>query len=212
MTGGAPAPRERRAHDPSGGEAPLPRTSDGGGLLVVVSGPSGVGKGTVVQRIVERLPDAALSISVTTRTPRPGDEPGVDYHFVSDEDFDAMAAQGQLLEWAEVHGARYGTPRGPVEEQLEAGRTVLLEIDVQGGLSVRRTAPSALLIFLAPPSIGELARRLAARGTESDEQRQLRLRAADAELATAAAFDRVIVNDDLGRCVDEVVEAIRSER
>jgi guanylate kinase len=214
MTGGASAPGTEPDVSPDSGRDVLRDRSaaPSGGLLVVISGPSGVGKGTVVRHLRERLADTTLSVSVTTRRPRQGDIPGVDYHFVDDERFDQMIDEDGLLEWAEVHGARYGTPRAPVEAELAAGRTVLLEIDVQGALAVRERAPEALLIFLAPPSFAELERRLDGRGTETVEQQQQRLRVAEAEIAAARWFDRVIVNDVLPTCVDEIVEAIEAAR
>jgi guanylate kinase len=178
------------------------------GLLVVVSGPSGVGKGTVVRRLLQRLPDASVSVSVTTRTPRPGEVDGVDYHFVDEATFERLVADGGLLEWAEVHGARYGTPRGWVEERLAGGADVVLEIDVQGALQVRERKPHALLLFLRPTSHEELARRLSERGTEADDERTRRLADAHRELATSSRFDHVVVNDDLERCVRELVEIV----
>ncbi len=181
----------------------------GRGQLVVVSGPSGVGKGTVVQRLLERLPDAEASVSFTTRPPRPGEVEGVDYHFVDEETFDGLIAEGELLEWASVHRARYGTPRSWVEERLADGIDVLLEIDVQGALQVRRKIDDALLIFLAPPSREELARRLRRRGTESPDERERRLETAEAELAAAPAFDHVLVNDEVEVCVETITNILR---
>lgn len=182
------------------------------GLLVVISGPSGVGKGTVVRRLAERGVDLRHSVSVTTRAPRPGEVDGVHYHFVDDGTFDAMVANGELLEWAHVHGRRYGTPRAWVDAQLAAAIDVVLEIDVQGAQQVRDRRPDALLVFLSPPSKEELARRLAGRGTETAEQLAVRQADADREIAAAAAFDHVLVNDDLDRCVDEVMELIDEAR
>ncbi len=181
-------------------------------LLVVVSGPSGVGKGTVVDRLLELLPSVAASVSVTTRPPRPEEVEGDDYYFVDDEAFNQLIATGQLLEWASVHRARYGTPRRWVEERLAEGVDVLLEIDVQGALQVRREVSDALLILLAPPTREELARRLRTRGTESAQERAARLEAAQAELDAAPAFDRVVINDELDRCVEEIAGILRRVR
>lgn len=182
------------------------------GLLVVISGPSGVGKGTVVRRLAEHGVDLHLSTSVTTRASRPDETDGVEYHFVDDATFDRMIADGALLEWAEVHGRRYGTPELWVERELAAGADVVLEIDVQGAQQIRDRRPDALLVFLSPPSKEELARRLATRGTETAEQLAIRQADADREIAAAAAFDHVVVNDDLERCVDEVVTLIAEAR
>ncbi|MGH3443463.1 MAG: guanylate kinase [Nitriliruptorales bacterium] len=161
---------------------------------------------------VERLPDAVLSVSVTTRAARPGEIDGVHYHFVDDAAFDAMIAGDELLEWAHVHRHRSGTPRGWVEERLRAGQAVVLEIDVQGALQVRERDPDAFLVFLAPPSKEELARRLVDRGTEADDERAVRLADADAELAAARRFDAVVVNDRVEDCVERLVDVIDEER
>ena len=140
------------------------------GLLAVVSGPSGVGKDSVLEGVFQLDPSLSYSVSYTTRKPRAGEVDGVDYSFVSDEEFDGLVAEGELLEWANVHGHRSGTGRRRIEDALEAGRDIVLNIDVQGGMSVRQLMPDALLIFLAPPSIEELRRRLAARATEDSEE------------------------------------------
>jgi guanylate kinase len=184
------------------------------GSLIVIAGPSGVGKGTVVRRLVSRDPERlVVSISATTRTPRPDEIDGVDYLFVSDEAFEAMASGGDLLESAEVfHGARYGTPRGFVEAQLAAGRDVILEIDVQGARQVRARRPDALLILLEPPSMDDLEARLRGRGTETEASIEERLRAARRELAEREAFDRAVTNDDVDRAVDEVAAIIEASR
>lgn len=185
---------------------------DGRGQLVVVSGPSGVGKGTVVGRLIDELPDAVVSTSVTTRPPREGERDGADYRFVDDDTFDRMIERGELLEWAPYADNRYGTPRGPVDEAIEAGRDVLLEIEVKGALQVRDRRPEAVLVFLEPPSREELERRLAGRGTEDAEQRALRLATAREELDAAGSFDHRVVNDDLDACVDEIVSILTSRR
>ncbi len=173
--------------------------------LTVLAGPTAVGKGTVSADIRARYPDVWLSVSATTRPPRPGEIDGVHYRFVSDAEFDRMIAEGELLEWAVVHGRnRYGTPRGPVVERLAAGSPAILEIDLQGARQVRATMPEAHFVFLAPPSWEELCRRLVGRGTEGPEERERRLATARVELAAEEEFDVVIVNDDVHRATDEL--------
>ncbi len=180
------------------------------GRLVVLAGPSGVGKSSVVTGLRRALPDLNFSVSVTTRGPRPGEVDGRDYHFVSPETFDAMVASGQLLEWADIHGGmhRSGTPREPVERLLAAGKTVLLELDLQGARAVKAAVPDALLVFLEPPTLDELARRLAERGTEPDGAMQRRLVTAREELAAKTEFDVAVVNDDLQRVVTALVKLL----
>jgi len=174
--------------------------------LTVVSGPTAVGKGTVVSRLRDQHPEIFVSVSATTRPPRPGEVDGVHYLFVTPEEFDELVAAEMLLEWAVVHGVhRYGTPRAPVLAALAAGRQALLEIDLQGARQVRRTCPDARFVFLAPPSWEELVRRLVGRGTESPEQRERRLETAREELAAAREFDHVVVNDEVGRAVAALV-------
>ena len=182
------------------------------GLLAVIAGPSGVGKGTVHARARAALPESVLSVSVTTRAPRPGEVDGVDYHFVSPERFQELIDQDQLLEWAEYAGERYGTPRVPVEEAVASGRIVVLDIELQGALQIKEHDPAALLVFLVPPSFEELERRLRARGTEPEAALQRRLSRAREELAAAHHFDVEVVNDDLDRCVEEVLGAIERAR
>jgi guanylate kinase len=162
--------------------------------LTVLSGPSGVGKSTVVAEIRRSHPRVWLSVSVTTRAPRPGETHGVQYFFVDDAGFDRLVAEGELLEWAEFAGNRYGTPRRPVVERLARGEPVLLEIDLQGARQVRETMPGARLVFLAPPSWDELVRRLTGRGTEPPEVIERRLDAARVELAAEKEFDVTLVN------------------
>jgi guanylate kinase len=179
--------------------------------LTVLAGPTAVGKGTVAAHVREHHPEVWLSVSATTRRPRPGEVGGVHYHFVDDEEFDRMVRAGELLEWAVVHGrARYGTPRRPVEEALDAGRAALLEIDLQGARQVRQTMPGALFVFLAPPTWDELVRRLVGRGTEDPEEREARLTTARVELAAASEFDVTVLNDDVRRAAEELVSLMRS--
>jgi guanylate kinase len=178
--------------------------------LTVLSGPTAVGKGTVVTRLAEEHPEIFVSVSVTTRAPRPGEIEGVHYHFVSEEEFDALIAEGALLEWAIVHGQhRYGTPRAPVARAIAAGRPALLEIDLQGARQVRENWPDARFVFLAPPSWEELVRRLIGRGTESAAQRERRLETARAEMAAQQEFDFVVVNCEIGQAAKELVALVR---
>jgi guanylate kinase len=164
----------------------------------------------VVTRLIQEHPEIFVSVSVTTRPPRPGELDGVHYHFVSDAEFDALIADGALLEWAIVHGAhRYGTPRGPVRQALDDGRPALLEIDLQGARQVKTNCPDARFVFLAPPSWEELIRRQVGRGTESAAQRERRLQTARAELAAQAEFDYVVVNREIGQAVEELVALVR---
>ncbi|WP_300681771.1 guanylate kinase [Nocardioides sp.] len=174
--------------------------------LVVLAGPTAVGKGTVATAVRESYPDVWFSVSATTRAPRPGEVDGVHYWFVSDDEFDRMIADDELLEWATVHKvARYGTPRKPVEAALAAGRPALLEIDLQGARQVRVSMPEARLVFLAPPSWDELVRRLVGRGTETEEERERRLETARHELAAEAEFDVTIVNREVHEAARELV-------
>jgi guanylate kinase len=173
------------------------------GRLVVVSGPGGVGKGTAVAGLARRRPEVELSVSATTRRPRSGEVDGVHYRFLDDADFRARAAAGEFLEWAEFNGRCYGTLRDPVEAARATGRTVLLEIEVQGARQVREREPDAVLVFVAPPSRDELLARLRERGDDPDAVAQ-RLAIAEWELAQQSEFDHVIVNDDLEKCVDEM--------
>jgi guanylate kinase len=173
--------------------------------LVVLAGPTAVGKGTLVRALRDHSPDVWVSVSATTRSPRPGEVDGVDYHFVSDREFDELVKRGEMLEWAVVHGVhRYGTPRNAVEEHLAAGVPSILEIDLQGARQVRETMPEALFVFVAPPSWEELVRRLVGRGTETASERERRLETARAELAAADEFDVTIINDELERAVAEL--------
>jgi len=179
--------------------------------LVVLAGPTAVGKGTVAAAVRALHPDVWISISATTRAPRPGEQNGVHYYFVTDEVFDRMIADGDLLEYAVVHGhAKYGTPRRPVEDALAAGKPCLLEIDLEGARQVKEAMPEALLVFLKPPSWDELVRRLVGRGTESAEQQERRLATAEVELAAESEFDEVIVNHEVNAAADELVKLIKS--
>jgi guanylate kinase len=162
--------------------------------LTVLSGPSGVGKSTVVAELNRMSPGIWISVSVTTRNPRPGEVDGREYHFVGDDEFDRLVADGALLEWAQFAGNRYGTPREPLNRKLEAGVACLLEIDLVGARQVKRAVPGARLVFLAPPSWDELVRRLTGRGTESAEVMERRLTAARDELAAAGEFEVTLVN------------------
>jgi len=173
--------------------------------LTVLSGPSGVGKSTVVAEIRRSHPEVWLSVSVTTRPPRPGETHGVQYYFVDDAGFDRLVDEGELLEWAEFAGNRYGTPRRPVEERLARGEPVLLEIDLQGARQVRRAMPEALLVFLAPPSWDELVRRLTGRGTEPPDVVERRLAAARVELAAEKEFDVTLVNTSVQDVCNELL-------
>ncbi len=174
--------------------------------LLVLAGPTAVGKGTVAAEVRESRPDVWISVSATTRRPRPGEVDGVHYWFVSDAEFDQMIADDQLLEWAVVHrAARYGTPRGPVERALEAGRPAMLEIDLQGARQVRESMPEALFVFLKPPSWDELVRRLVGRGTETEAERTRRLETARLELAAESEFDVTIVNHEVHAAAAELV-------
>ncbi len=171
----------------------------------MLAGPTAVGKGTVSADVRARYPEVWLSVSATTRPPRPGEVHGLHYLFVSPEEFDRMVAAGEMLEWAVVHGRhRYGTPRGPVEQHLAAGVPTLLEIDLQGARQVRDSMPGARFVFLAPPSFDELVRRLVGRGTEDAEERERRLATARVEMASEPEFDVTIVNDDVTRATDEL--------
>jgi guanylate kinase len=171
----------------------------------VLSGPSGVGKRSVIAEVRRSHPDVWLSVSVTTRRPRPGEVDGVDYHFVDDATFDHLVATGQLLEHALFAGNRYGTPRRPIERRLAAGLPALLEVELQGARQVRRAMPDALFVFLAPPSFDELVNRLVGRGTEGPDEIERRLAAARVELAAEAEFDEVVVNTTVQQAATRLV-------
>lgn len=178
------------------------------GRVVVVAGPTAVGKGTVTRRLLEKHPEVYLSVSATTRDPRPGEVDGIHYFFWSPEQFDDAVKDGDMLEWALVHGRnRYGTPRSAVEAARAEGRAVILEIDLEGTRQVRSSMPDARFVFLAPPSWDVLVERLVGRGTESPEEQERRLETARVEMAAEKEFDVTIVNDDL----DEAVDALARE-
>jgi guanylate kinase len=178
------------------------------GRLFAISGPSGVGKGTVVRRLLEARPDLAFSVSLTTREPRRGEVQGVHYRFVSPQEFDDMVRSDGFLEWAEVFGERYGTPAADVEAARAEGRDVLLEVDVQGARTVKERVPDTVTVFLRPPSEEELARRLRARGTESSADLERRLAQARKEMAEAPRFDHIVMNDWVDDAVREVLVII----
>jgi guanylate kinase len=182
------------------------------GLLVVISGPSGVGKDTVIKRLLELDPNVKYSVSYTTRPPRPGEVDGVDYRFVNREAFERRIREGALLEYATYDGHLYGTPIAPLDEARAAGYDIVLKIDVQGAEQVRKRAPDALRIFLAPPNMGELLRRRTERHSESPLDQTARQLIAKDEMALAPHFDHVVVNDDLERAVQEVLAIIRLAR
>ena len=193
-------------------ETRLPAGFRAVGFLLVVSGPSGVGKGTLVERLIAVRPDCSLSISATTRARRPHETDGVQYFFLSREEFERRREAGLFLEWAEVHGQLYGTPRAFVEERLGGGRIVVLEVDVQGGASIRRADRSAVSVFLSPPSIDALRQRLLGRGTDRTEVVEQRLRNAPAEMAQMREYDYVVLNDDLELATARLVAIVDAER
>lgn len=184
-----------------------------GPRLVVLAGPTAVGKGTLAAYVRRHHPAVWLSVSMTTREPRPGEVDGVHYHFVDDQEFERLREAGEFLEWAVVHGrAKYGTPRGPVERALAQGHPALLEIDLVGARQVREAMPEAFFVFLAPPSWEDLVDRLIGRGTETEAEQQIRLETARTELAAAAEFDTQIVNDDVSRAGEELVSLMFDPR
>jgi len=180
------------------------------GHLFIISGPSGAGKGTLVKELVKRVPETWVSVSATTRTPRPGERDGVDYYFLTPAEFDARVRAGEFLEHAEVHGNRYGTLRSAVERRLAHGMDVILEIDPQGAFQVRKQMGRSRLIFVKAPSAEDLEKRIRNRGAESDEQIKTRLETARRELELEGSYDHVVLNDDVSRAVDDLIAYIRS--
>jgi guanylate kinase len=182
------------------------------GRLFVVTGPSGVGKGTLIKKLLERAGDLELSVSATTRPPRPGERDGVDYHFLSEEEFDRLLAEDQFMEHASYSGHRYGTLASEVEPRLERGVGMVLEIEVQGARQIRSRMPDAVLVFVAPPNPGALRERLEKRGTDSVKEIERRLRVAQEELAAQREFRHVIFNDDVERAAEELAALVQGER
>jgi guanylate kinase len=176
----------------------------------VITGPSGVGKGTVIRGLRERLPALELAVSATTRSPRPGERDGIDYHFLTPDEFAAQVAAGAFLEHADYSGHRYGTLRSEVENRLARGVPVVLEIEVQGARQVRQTVPESVAVFIAPPSMDALRTRLESRGTDSSDQVQARLQSAQRELEAQDEFSHVVVNDELDEAIQALVETVQS--
>jgi guanylate kinase len=181
------------------------------GKVFVITGPSGVGKGTLIERLLERIPELELSVSATTREPRPGELDGRDYHFLSPEEFERRVEAGDFLEHATYSGNRYGTLREEVERRLAEGRSVVLEIEVQGARQVRDAMPEAVQIFIAPPDPQVLRERLEGRGTDSPEAIEERLRTAETELAARDEFPHVVVNDEVQEAASELEGLVRGE-
>jgi guanylate kinase len=179
--------------------------------VFVITGPSGVGKGTLIRELLSHVPDLELSVSATTRAPREGEENGRDYHFLAPEEFEQRVEEKDFLEFATYSGNRYGTLRSEVERCLEHGRSVVLEIEVQGAQQVRAAKPDSVQIFIAPPDPAVLRKRLIGRGTDSTDAIDERLKVAEQELAAQDDFDHQIVNDDISRAANELVEVVRSE-
>lgn len=182
------------------------------GFLLVISGPSGVGKGTVCEALMDEYKDLEYSISVTTRPKRPTEENGVNYYFYSPEQFEALIQVGGLLEYANVHGNMYGTPKQFVLDQIEAGETVILEIDVQGALQVKKNHPDAVFVFLIPPDMDELRRRIVTRGTETQEVIELRMKNARKEIEYINKYDYIVINTEVNQAVDQINTIIEAEK
>ena len=181
------------------------------GCLIVVSGPSGTGKGTVCAALLARYPQIAYSVSATTRAPRPGEKEGVNYYFLDKPVFEKMIADGELLEWAEVFGNYYGTPFRKIQDRLAAGQDILLEIDTQGAMSVKKRFPNGIFIFLLPPSIAELERRIRGRGADDEESIQRRLASSTGEIAVAKEYRYVVVNEDVEKSVATIWSILTAE-
>jgi guanylate kinase len=182
------------------------------GSLFIISGPSGAGKGTLVDRLVARVPRLWVSVSATTRPPRPGEVDGVDYVFLTPGEFERRVEAGEFLEWAEVHGNRYGTLRSTVEERLAEGVDVILEIDPQGAFQVKEQMPESVLVFITAPSLSELERRIRHRGAETDEQVRTRLETAERELRLVGTYDHVVENDDVVMATERLAGIVESHR
>lgn len=180
------------------------------GNLFIISGPSGAGKGTLVKEVRGRVPGLWVSVSATTRPPRPGEQEGVHYFFLTHDEFERRVAAGEFLEWAEVHGNRYGTLRGPVERRVAEGVQVVLEIDPQGAMQVKHAMPESVLVFVVAPTWEELKRRLEGRGSETESQVRERMHTAEREMGLAGTYDYVVRNDDVLRATDELVDIIRT--
>jgi guanylate kinase len=176
----------------------------------VITGPSGVGKGTLIRTLLERIPDLELSVSATTRSPRPGEQDGVDYHFLDDAEFERRVEAGEFVEHAAYSGRRYGTLRSELDRRTSGGAPVVLEIEVQGARQIRETMPEAVRIFIAPPSEEALRNRLVGRGTDDPEQVEARLRTANEELAAQGEFPHVVINDRLDDAVEALEEVVRA--
>jgi guanylate kinase len=182
----------------------------GEGHLFIISGPSGAGKGTLVKELLRRVPDMWVSVSATTRVPRPGEKDGIDYFFLTGAEFEVRVRHGEFLEHASVHGNRYGTLRAPVERRLDRGMDVILEIDPQGAEQVRKLIDRSRLLFVKAPTTEDLRKRIRQRGAETEEQLRVRLKTAEGELAVEGMYDCVVINDDVSRAADELVAYIRS--
>jgi guanylate kinase len=181
------------------------------GIPVVISAPSGGGKSTIAQKLIKKIPSAVISISCTTRKPRAGEKEGTDYYFVSQEEFQKKIKKGDLLEWAEVHGSYYGTPLSKFNENLENGKDVILTIDVQGGLAVKRFYPKGIYIFLIPPSWDELKSRLEKRGSDDEKSMEIRLKNAKKEMDYLSHYEYLVVNHDLDQAVEDVASILMAE-
>ena len=179
--------------------------------VFVITGPSGVGKGTLIRGLMQRIPDLELSVSATTRSPRPGERDGLHYHFLSHEEFDRRAAAGDFVEHADYAGRRYGTLRSELERRMRAGAPVVLEIEVQGARQVRAAMPEAVQVFIAPPSLDALRARLNARGTDDSEEVERRLQVAGQELAAQPEFAHVVINDDLEQALEQLTAIVSHE-